>query len=660
MENLKSKRRPILQQDEVDAAIERMGKRWRYNPVRRHWWKWLVMVFIFFVLWSLFGPAWATGGAFGVGQLIANLALSLAINATFAIFFIWIQFFAIARPRTYWLKPGETGISFADYKGNQQVLDMAREVVLLLKGVKDFKNMGGELIRGLLLEGDPGTGKSYLAQAIATEAGLPFGYCSAASLQSPFLAGGVMSVKSLYKKARKFADQYGACILFLDELDAIGQSRQGMNQQMGMSMGGMMGGGGGILNELLVQLDPPPVNDTWQKKFLQWLGFPTKKKAAIRANVLTIGATNVVDTLDPALLRPGRFDRKIKVEQPDADGRREIIEYYLDKVNHENIPVDRLVAETIGYTPVAIRYVINEAVVRAHFDGRDAITYQDLIRARDLHEVGLRQPIRSMSKEEKRRIAYHEVGHAVAQALLVPHENIVKVTIIRHGGALGYMQPKPKEERYTLLKEEIEADIQVSLASRAAEEIFLNTMMTGFSGDLASATQRAVMYCSYVGMNGHLSSAAIFGVDPSIKPEVEAFLETQYKKVKALLQANQEMCHALAEALLEREELFGDEVMEIINSFTPVYTSDAKNIRQMGFRPNKERKEGRVGGTYTAPVSSGVIVDGTASGTNNEDDGLIYPPAVAGFSQTNLTGKNNRVIEGELARPDDDYLPRSW
>lgn len=663
MESLRSKRRPIQQQDEVDEAIDRLNKKWKYNPLRRNWWKYLVVFLVFFMIYSFLAPSFQAGGIGGVSTVIVNLVIQIAMSAVIAIFFIYIQFFAIARPRTFWLKPGETGISFADYRGNQQVLDMAREVVLLLKGAKDFKNMGGEMIRGLLLEGDPGVGKSYLAQAIATEAGLPFGYCSAASLQSPFMAGGVMSVKSLYKKARKFADQHGACILFLDEIDAIGQSRSGMNGGgMGMGMGGMMGGagGGGIINELLVQLDPPPVNDNWQKKFLQWLGIPTKKKAAVRMNVLTIGATNVVSTLDAALLRPGRFDRVIKVEKPDAEGRREIIEYYLDKVNHENIPMDRLVAETIDYTPVSIKYIINEAVVRAHFDGRDAITYKDLIRARDLREVGLRQPIRLMSKEERKRIAYHEVGHTVAQALLVPHENIVKVTIIRHGNALGYMQPKLKEERYTLLKEEIEADIQVSLASRAAEEIFLNTAMTGFSGDLESATKLAVMYCSYVGMNGHLSSAAVFGSDASVKAEVEAFLDVQFKKVKALIQANQEMCHALAEALLEKDELFGDEVWEIINQHNPVYTSDAKNIRQMGFHPARERKERQSGGVYTAPAP---VVDGSATGTyGNDEDGLVYPPAVA-FSKPNVSNSiaTPKMIEGAVVRQaDEEFFPRGW
>ena len=589
MENVRSKRRPIQQQDDVDLAIEKLKHRWKYNPIRWGWWRYLLVFFIIFAIFSFFGPSFSSSGPAGVANQIITLVIQLGVSAFTAILFIYIQFFAISRPRTYWLKPYETGISFKDYRGNPQVLEMAREVVLLLKGSKDFTNMGGEVIRGLLLEGDPGVGKSYLAQAIATEAGVPFGYCSAPSLQSPFLAGGMLSIRALYRKARKLSGQYGACILFLDEIDAIGQKRNGPTGGMagiGMGAGGMFGGGGNLLiNELLVQLDPPPVDDRWTTKLIRWLGLDFRRKKADRPAVLTIAATNLVDTLDDALLRPGRFDRKITVDKPDSDGRRDIIEYYLDKVNHENIPVERMIAETIGYTPVAIRYVINEAVVRAHFNGRDAITYRDILEARDLHEVGLRQPISNLSREEKRRLAYHETGHAIAQILLVPWERLVKLTIIRHGGALGFMQPKPLEEKHVQLKEEIEVKIQVSLASRASEELFLGSGSTGFYGDLNNATAYAVHIIGDIGLNGHLSSRSVLGIaGASMQTEVENYLQDQMKKVKQLLDANSDMVHALAAELQERDELLGDEVMEIVNQFTPKLTNDAKNKqKKIGF-----------------------------------------------------------------------------
>ncbi len=657
MENLRSKRRPVQHRDEVDESLANMGHKLKHNPIRRYVFSWIVLTGIIFFLWSWLAPTWQQGGPSGMANMLVQIALQLSFAAVFSLFQIYIMFFAISRPRTYWLKPGETGISFQDYKGNPQVLEMAREVVLLLKGTREFKEMGGEVIRGLLLEGDPGVGKSYLAQAIATEAGLPFGYCSAASLQSPFVAGGMMSIKALYKKANKFADQFGACILFLDEIDAIGQKRNGGQNQggMGMGMGGMMGGmGGGLINELLMQMDPPPVFDSWKRKALRLLGIDLGKKKAVRRAVLTIGATNLVETLDAALLRPGRFDRKITVDMPDGDGRREIIEYYLDKVNHENIPLSKLVSQTIGYTPVAIRYVINEAVVRAHFDGRDAITYKDFIAARDLHEVGLKMPIRSMSMEEQRRIAYHETGHAVAQVLLSPNEDLVKLTIVRHGGALGFMQPKPKEERYTVTKDEMEADMMVSLASRAAEELFLNIQMTGFSGDLQSATSRAIAYCNLVGMNGRLSSSAILGQAAISSDEIESLLQTLFRRVKALLAANSELCHALAAELLEKKEMLGDEVMEIVNRYDPVMTGEAK---QIGFRMastglKKVNPYSPAG--YRQQKSTGT--DGKPVDHDNDDE-VVFPGAVA--------YKPNPVVGNPAPRPatsydEDEILPRGW
>ncbi|MFN5927490.1 MAG: AAA family ATPase, partial [Roseiflexaceae bacterium] len=307
-----------------------------------------------------------------------------------------------------------------------EVLEAARRIVTLLKGAKQFKQMGGEITRGVLLIGPPGTGKSYLAQAISTEAGVPFGYLSAPSLTSVWMGMGNIKVMMLFRKARKLAKEYGACILFIDEIDAIGMARStslmggnatGMSgnaeggQKVNMVMG-MGGAGSGLLNELLLQMDPPPEDPSWWGKILRSLGLRRKKPEM--PPVLTMGATNLAETLDAALLRPGRFDRKIVVEYPDADGRRDIIEYYLGKVKHEPMPMDRMVSDTINYTPVAIRFIINEAVIHAHFDNRQAINYWDFSRAREMHEYGLRQPIRGMSFEERRRIAYHEAGHAYA------------------------------------------------------------------------------------------------------------------------------------------------------------------------------------------------------------------------------------------------------
>ncbi len=412
---------------------------------------------------------------------------------------------------------------------------------------------------------------SYLAQAISSEANVPFGYASAPSFQNMFFGVSNLRIMMLYRKARKLARKYGACILFIDEIDAIGGSRGGrMGGGMPGFLGGLFGmGGSGLLNELLLQLDPPPQELTLVGRLLRSLGL--RRRRAELPPVLTIAATNLPDALDPALLRPGRFDRKIVVEAPDADGRREIIEYYLAKVSHDpNLPIDYMVADTIGYTPVAIRYVINEAVIHAHFEGRKYITYDDFTAARETHELGLRQPIKSMSYEERRRLAYHEAGHAIAQHLLRSGHRVVKVSIIRHGEALGFSATKPTEERHTRTRDEILSDIQISLASRAAEELFLGIKMSGVTNDLAQATHLANLAVSMWGMDGSLYSALAYNQtvpDLFRKRRIERILDHQLQNAKRLLEANREATIAIAEALLVHDELNEQQIKEILAPF---------------------------------------------------------------------------------------------
>ena len=547
------------QPDEIDAAIDsifgKLGRNWKWIVF------WLVVlgVIAFYVL-----PNWKT-----LQQPVLTI-LSMLFQLVFAAFFLIIQFgalfFFLGRGRVYWIEPGESGIWFKDYKGNPEVVEVAHRVVTLVRGVKGFKQMGGEVSRGLLLVGPPGTGKSYLAQAISAEAGVPYCYASAPSFQNMFMGIGNLRVMMLYKKARKKALKYGACILFIDEIDAMGGARGGMGGGMGMGMMGMMGGGSGMLNELLLQMDPPNIETGAIKKFLRKVGL--RRGKVVNPPVLTIGATNLPDVLDPALLRPGRFDRQIRIDNPDLDGRREIIEYYLAKVKHvPDMPLEKMANDTIGYTPVAIKYVINEGVVNAHFEGKDVIDYKDFTRAREYHEWGLRQPVKSMSVEEKRRIAYHETGHAFAQIKLQPRERLSKVTIIRHGSALGLSASKPLEEQYLKTKEQLLADIQISLASKASERLFLHTETTGMGGDLPAATRMAGYYLGMCGMGGSLYAPLAFGQfqpDGELKHQIEMLLDEQYKSVRLLLEANRESVTAIAEALLIREELDGDEVLEIV------------------------------------------------------------------------------------------------
>ncbi len=550
----------VKRRSELDSSIDKGIDRF-FAWIARH----VVRLAIFFAVVALFV-------LFGLPRLNMILsflpfAISIIFQLIFAIVFIVIQFGAMmyfmSRPRMYWVMPGETGLSFRDYKGNPEVLELAQRIVIILRGAKRFKDMGGEPTRGLLLSGPPGTGKSYLAQCISTEAGVPFGYCSSPSLQSAFMGMGAMTIWRLYRKARKLSMKYGACILFFDELDAIGMSRSSQGPGM-MGMGGMMmGGGSQLLNELLIQMDPPPTDRKLSHKLLRKIGI-RRKQAAIPP-VLTMGATNLVASLDAALLRPGRFDRHITVDLPSSHGRAQIIEYYLSKIKHEDIDTERFVSDTIDYTPVAIKHVINEGVIHAHFAGRDAVTYEDLTAARETHEWGVRQPLMGMSYEEKRRLAYHEAGHAVAAVKLRRRARVTRATIIRHSDALGLVAWKPTEEIYTKTRDEILEDIDVALASRAAEEIFLNTQLTGVTSDLQHATQSAAGLIGLYGMNGTLVSMAAFGgPDASMRHDVHKLLRERYASVKNFIDENKPAVIAVAEALLQRSELDGREVEAIV------------------------------------------------------------------------------------------------
>jgi cell division protease FtsH len=599
---------------EVDKKIDKFFDRWNWKLarfVRRA----LIVAAVIWLAFNLLPPIFDVVAAGELGGVILAI-IPIALQLFFFIGFqFWLMYFFMARTRIYWVLPGETGVSFKDYRGNPEVLEAARRIVTLLKGAKEFKSMGGEVTRGVLLVGPPGTGKSYLAQAVSTEAGVPFAYLSAPSLMSAWMGMGNIKVMNLYRKARKLAREYGACIIFIDEVDAIGMARSsslmgGAAGAMGMDerpqgglirnvmMGMGMGGGSGLLNELLLQMDPPPQEHGMLNKIMRWFGLRRSKKP-IMPPVLTMGATNLAETLDAALLRPGRFDRKIYIGPPDADGRKEVLEYYLSKVKHEPMPLDRMVSDTIYYTPVAIRYVINEAVIHAHFDGRQAINYWDFTRAREVHEWGLRQPIRNMSYEERRRIAYHEAGHAYVQTKLITKERIAKVTIIRHGGALGFMAPKPVEEQHTMTKEEIIADIQVTLAARAVEEELLGIQMNGVTSDMAQATIRAAYMVGAYAMDGQLFSYLPLRdisqamLSPDVKVRVENILQTEYGKVRKLIANNREAVAAIAEALILRNELTDIDVNQILarveveHPYVP--PSADRQANTFGFTPGTPR-----------------------------------------------------------------------
>jgi cell division protease FtsH len=543
----------------IDLGMDQFG---RFVRLR---WLWLVVVSI--ILWYTF--------FFIVPQLSApspGTILYFAFQISFIMLIGIMQFVAIfwflGRPRLYWVMPGETGVTFEDYKGNPEVLEAARRIVGLLSGIKEFQNMGGSPVRGLLLSGPPGTGKSYLAQCMSTEAGVPFAYASAASFRAMFIGMDILMIRRLYSKARRLAREYGGCVVFMDEIDAIGAARGGGGMGMGGGMMGLMGGAGtGGLNQLLMEMDPPNIETGWFKKILRIIGLSHSRVQ--KEPVLTVAATNIPDTLDRALLRPGRFDRKIHVAPPTDKYRGEVIDYYLKRVEHDpKILMSALVQRLVDYTPVAIKHVINEAVIIAHFDGREMITYRDLIEAQDVHEFGLRQTS-ELTPIDRRRLAYHEAGHAVASYYLYERYFPAYVTIHMRSdveGAAAFALPRPKESIKTLSKEDILARIQVALAARATEELFLDLNMNGVTSDLAQATTNAFAYVGLWGMDGTLTSAKVTEVPQTkLDERVENLLQAQFKAVRKLLQDHSEALIAVAEALIERDELVADEIKQLID-----------------------------------------------------------------------------------------------
>ncbi len=501
-----------------------------------------------------------------VGMAVLSISLEFLIQASFMIIQFAALFWFLGRGRVYWIYPGETGATWDDYRGNPQVVDSARHVVTLLQGVREFKEMGGESIRGLLLVGPPGTGKSYLAQVVANQAGVPFCYSSAPSFQNMFFGVSNLKIMGLYRKARKKAQQYGACIVFIDEIDAIGLKRSA-----GGGGGSLFGAGMGILNELLLQMDPPNMDDGFFQKLLRGLGL--RRRKAERPLVLTIGATNLPEALDPALLRPGRFDRQIVVDAPDYQGRVDVLEYYLSKVKRApDIDPRRMALDTVGYTPAQIKHVVNESVILAHQMGCRDVAYRQFRMALEAYEWGLRQPIRSMPEAERRRVAYHEAGHAVAQYLLKPYDPLWKVTIIRHGRALGLSATKPKEERYHHTAEDLHRELRICLAARAAEELFLDEKLGGVTDDLKQATRIAAFYLGAAGMGDELYSYLATDSAPesvrALRPKINKLLESQMSEVRRLLAQNSRLVHAVAQGLLERDELTGEDVEEIHRRIT--------------------------------------------------------------------------------------------
>jgi len=492
-----------------------------------------------------------------------------ALNVGMYAFLFWFM----ARGATHLLKPGQYDVRFSDVRGQPEILESVTQVVQLFQGHREFKQLfGGYPPRGLLFEGPPGTGKTLMAKAIAGECNVPFLYASGAGFANMFLGVPQLKVRGMFKKARKLADKWGGCVIFIDELDAIGGARSGVS---GASTGaGFFGGGDSMLvNALLTELDgiekSPLIPALLFRIFRKQS--PTKSY-----NLLVIGATNRAQTLDAALLRPGRFDRKIHIGNPGESGRRDIIAYYLAKVSHIPIDIDRLAKATAGASPARIKTIINEGLILALREGRDALTYDDIWQAKLHDEIGLVEPV-VYSEDEKYATAVHEAGHAVVMHFLRPNRPVQIVTVRKRGATLGLVHSQEEEERFSANKSDMLADIKVSLAGMVAEEIWLGESTSGPSSDLFNATSNAVRMVAQYGMGSTLVSHSLLDGrqtlddsyslalrDPEVRHEVDEILQKCKVETREFLEQHRKDIDVITKALVDDDELTGDQFRDLL------------------------------------------------------------------------------------------------
>lgn len=444
----------------------------------------------------------------------------------------------------------ETGVTFKDVAGEDEAKESLQEVVDFLHNPAKYTAIGAKLPKGALLVGPPGTGKTLLAKAVAGEAHCPFFSLSGSDFVEMFVGVGASRVRDLFEEAKKNAP----CIIFIDEVDAIGKSRDSR-----------YGGGNDereqTLNQLLAEMD----------------GFDSSK------GILILAATNRPEILDPALLRPGRFDRRIIVERPDLKGRVNILKVHAKDVSlDETVDLDAIALATSGAVGSDLANMINEAAILAVKNGRKAVSQKDLYEAVEVVLVGKEKKDRILSQEERKIVSYHEVGHALVSALQKDAEPVQKITIVpRTMGALGYVMQVPEEEKYLNTKTELEAMLVGYLAGRAAEEIVFGNVTTGASNDIEKATQVAKAMITQYGMsekfglvglatveNQYLSGHAALNCGDATATEVDhevmLMLKDAYEQAKVILNAHREALDRIAAFLIERETITGKEFMEIL------------------------------------------------------------------------------------------------
>ena len=444
-----------------------------------------------------------------------------------------------------------TGIKFKDVAGEEEAKELLAEIVDYLHKPERYKEIGASMPKGALLVGPPGTGKTLLAKAVAGEANVPFFSISGSDFVEMFVGMGAAKVRDLFKQANEKAP----CIVFIDEIDTIGKKRDG----------GQYGGNDEreqTLNQLLTEMD----------------GFDGSK------GVVILAATNRPESLDPALLRPGRFDRRIPVELPDLQGRIDILKVHAQKIKLAgNVDFSAIARTAAGASGAELANIINEAALRAVRLGRSCATQEDLMESVEVVIAGYQKKNRVLSNKEKLTVSYHEVGHALVAALQSQSAPVQKITIIpRTSGALGYTMQVDEGEHYLMTKTEMENKIATLTGGRAAEELIFHEITTGASNDIEQATKLARSMVSRFGMSSEFGMVAMetvqsqyLGGDASltcsmetqtkIDKKVTEIIQTQYDKAMQLLQTNQPKLHEIAKYLYEHETITGEEFMQILN-----------------------------------------------------------------------------------------------
>lgn len=517
----------------------------------------------------------------------------------------------------------KTGVTFKDVAGQDEAKESLQEVVDFLHNPGKYTAIGAKLPKGALLVGPPGTGKTLLAKAVAGEAKVPFFSLSGSAFVEMYVGVGASRVRDLFKQAQSMAP----CIIFIDEIDAIGKSRDnamGSNDEREQT-----------LNQLLAEMD----------------GFDTDK------GLLLLAATNRPEVLDPALLRPGRFDRRIIVDKPDLKGRIDVLKVHSKDVKmDETVDLEAIALATSGAVGSDLANMINEAAINAVKKGRQVVSQADLFEAVEVVLVGKEKKDRIMSQEERRIVSYHEVGHALVSALQKDSEPVQKITIVpRTMGALGYVMQTPEEEKFLNTKKELEAMLVGMLAGRAAEEIVFDTITTGASNDIEKATSIARSMITQYGMSERFGLIGLESIQhryldgrpvtncgqetaSEIDQEVMKMLKGAYEEAKRLLLENREALDKIAAHLIEKETITGKEFMRIFREVKGLSQEDAQKEERVGMKepvykdsvteemiPSSEAGEAAVGYEMTETTMTGTEIPMKEEQTEAEEYSEVLP-----------------------------------